>query len=94
MSIAATQLDAALLLLNHACQPIEALWRNANTAPGYRVADAGHAIVVDVRNERATYFFTKQGTAVHPGVVRRTFVITDEGVSIRTDDWAFGFGSN
>ena len=82
MSIPATQLHDTLHLLNHVFR----------AAPGYRVADAGHMIVVDAPDERATYFFTKEGTAVHPGVVRRTFVMTNKGVSIRTDGKSFGFG--
>jgi hypothetical protein len=80
MSISATQLHDTLLFLNSINRAV----------PGYRVAANGHEIVFDEPGERATYFFTKEETAMHPGVVRRTFFMTNEGVSIRTEGRSFG----
>jgi hypothetical protein len=82
MSIPAMQLHDTLLFLNSINR----------AAPGYRVAANGQAIVFDAPGEQATYFFTKEETAEYPGVVRRTFVMTNEGVSIRTEGRSFGLG--
>lgn len=90
MSISKAQLDGILILLNQAYRAIETVWREANSTPAHRAVDDGYAIIIDVPSERATYFLTKPGQPMHPGVVRRTFVEDAEGISLRTEGWSFG----
>jgi hypothetical protein len=66
------------------------MWRSANAAPDHQTKDGGNAIIVDVPSEKAIYYFSKPGTPVHPGVIKRTIVETSARISIQTDGWSFG----
>jgi hypothetical protein len=68
----------------------DSIWQSANAAPGHQTIDGGNAIIIDVPSEKAIYYFSKPGTPVHPGVVKRTIVETPEGISLQTDGWSFG----
>jgi hypothetical protein len=94
MPITIQKIDTAKVILNRDYHGIEAIWRNANSAPGHQVIDREYAVIVDAAHERAVYYFAKPGQQMHPGVVRRTFIENINGVSIRTEGWSFGLASS
>jgi hypothetical protein len=67
----------------------DSLWKSATNAPSHRTTEGEIAVVVEVPNEHAIYYFTKPGEPIHPGVIKRTIVENKSGISLQTQGWSF-----
>ena len=68
----------------------QVLWEEASSQEGRVIHDDGTVLRVEVPADMAIFFFTQEGHAAHPSIVKRSVVQQGKGISIKTKAWVAG----